>query len=241
MQEFATQVVDLLNGLIWGKILIWLLVGCGLYFTVRLGLIQFRHFGHTFSVLKGSRQSDDSGISSFQALCTSLAARVGTGNVAGVAVAITLGGPGAVFWMWAIALVGMATGFVEATLAQLFKIRDDKGQFRGGPAYYMEKGLGARWMGILFSIFLIIAFGFVFNSVQANTITGAMQGAFGVPTWISGIAVVILTALIIFGGLRSIARFSELAVPSWRWPTCCWRWASSCSTSANCRASWRWW
>ena len=211
--EFATQVVDLLNGLIWGKILIWLLVGCGLYFTVRLGLIQFRHFGHTFSVLKGSRQSDDSGISSFQALCTSLAARVGTGNVAGVAVAITLGGPGAVFWMWAIALVGMATGFVEATLAQLFKIRDDKGQFRGGPAYYMEKGLGARWMGILFSIFLIIAFGFVFNSVQANTITGAMQGAFGVPTWISGIAVVILTALIIFGGLRSIARFSELAVP----------------------------
>ncbi|EKJ8515426.1 alanine:cation symporter family protein [Pseudomonas aeruginosa] len=213
MQEFATQVVDLLNGLIWGKILIWLLVGCGLYFTVRLGLIQFRHFGHTFSVLKGSRQSDDSGISSFQALCTSLAARVGTGNVAGVAVAITLGGPGAVFWMWAIALVGMATGFVEATLAQLFKIRDDKGQFRGGPAYYMEKGLGARWMGILFSIFLIIAFGFVFNSVQANTITGAMQGAFGVPTWISGIAVVILTALIIFGGLRSIARFSELAVP----------------------------
>lgn len=112
-----------------------------------------------------------------------------------------------------IALVGMATGFVEATLAQLFKIRDDKGQFRGGPAYYMEKGLGARWMGILFSIFLIIAFGFVFNSVQANTITGAMQGAFGVPTWISGIAVVILTALIIFGGLRSIARFSELAVP----------------------------
>lgn len=111
MQEFATQVVDLLNGLIWGKILIWLLVGCGLYFTVRLGLIQFRHFGHTFSVLKGSRQSDDSGISSFQALCTSLAARVGTGNVAGVAVAITLGGPGAVFWMWAIALVGMATGY----------------------------------------------------------------------------------------------------------------------------------
>ncbi len=175
MQEFATQVVDLLNGLIWGKILIWLLVGCGLYFTVRLGLIQFRHFGHTFSVLKGSRQSDDSGISSFQALCTSLAARVGTGNVAGVAVAITLGGPGAVFWMWAIALVGMATGFVEATLAQLFKIRDDKGQFRGGPAYYMEKGLGARWMGILFSIFLIIAFGFVFNSVQANTITGAIS------------------------------------------------------------------
>ena len=213
MQDIANLVVDTLNGLIWGKILIWLLVGIGVYFTLRLKLIQFVHFGHTFSVLKGSRQADDSGISSFQALCTSLAARVGTGNVAGVAVAITLGGPGAIFWMWVIAMVGMATGFVEATLAQLFKTRDDNGQFRGGPAYYMEKGLNARWMGVLFSIFLIIAFGFVFNSVQANTISGALQGAFDVPLWASGIGLVILTALIIFGGLRSIARFSELAVP----------------------------
>ncbi|MBP8184974.1 MAG: alanine:cation symporter family protein [Pseudomonas sp.] len=213
MHAAANLVVDTLNGLIWGKILIWLLVASGVYFTLRLGLLQFRHFGHTFSVLKGSRQSDESGISSFQALCTSLAARVGTGNVAGVAVAITLGGAGAIFWMWVIALLGMATGFVEATLAQLFKIRDAKGQFRGGPAYYMERGLGARWMGVLFSIFLIIAFGFVFNAVQANTITGAMQGAFGVSTWLSGLAIVALTALIIFGGLRAIARFSELAVP----------------------------
>jgi len=147
MPEFATQIVDLLNGLIWGKILIWMLVGCGLLFTFRLGFIQFRHFGHAFGILKGSGKSDDSGISPFQALCTSLAARVGTGNVAGVAVAITLGGPGAVFWMWVIALVGMATGFVEATLAQLFKIRDDRGQYRGGPAYYMEKGLApAGWV-----------------------------------------------------------------------------------------------
>ncbi len=213
MQEIANQVVDLLNGLIWGKILIWLLAGAGVYFTLRLGVIQIRHFGHVFSVLRGSRHSDAAGISSFQALCTSLAARVGTGNIAGVAVAITLGGPGAICWMWVIALFGMATAFVEATLAQLFKIRDDNGQFRGGPAYYMERGLGARWMGVLFSIFLIIAFGFVFNSVQANTISGAMQGAFGIDTWISGVAVMLLTGLIIFGGLRSIARFSELAVP----------------------------
>ena len=137
MEAFANQVVDELNGLLWGKILIWLLVGCGIWFTLRLGFIQVRHLGHTFTVLRGSRQSDASGISSFQALCTSLAARVGTGNIAGVAVAITLGGPGAVFWMWVSALVGMATGFVEATLAQLFKQRDDKGQFRGGPAYYI--------------------------------------------------------------------------------------------------------
>ena len=178
MEALANQVVDLLNGLLWGKILIWLLVGTGIYFTLRLGFIQLRHFGHTFTVLRGSRQSDASGISSFQALCTSLAARVGTGNIAGVAVAITLGGPGAIFWMWVIALVGMATGFAEATLAQLFKQRDDKGQFRGGPAYYMEKGLGQRWAGTMFSIFLIIAFGFAFNSVQSNTIASAMVGAF---------------------------------------------------------------
>ena len=213
MQDIATQVVDLLNGLIWGKVLIWLLVACGVYFTLRLGFIQFRHFGHAFSILKGSRRSDESGISSFQALCTSLAARVGTGNVAGVAVAITLGGPGAIFWMWVIALLGMSTGFVEATLAQLFKTRDDRGQYRGGPAYYMEKGLNARWMGVLFSIFLIIAFGFVFNSVQANTISGALQGGFGMPEWLTGVVLVLVTALIIFGGLRAIARFSELAVP----------------------------
>ena len=213
MQDIATQVVDLLNGLIWGKVLIWLLVGSGVYFSVRLGFVQFRRFTHVFTVLRGSRNSDDAGISSFQALCTSLAARVGTGNIAGVAVAITLGGPGAIFWMWVIALVGMATGFVEATLAQLFKVRDGNGQFRGGPAYYMARGLNARWMGVLFSIFLIIAFGFVFNSVQANTISGAMQGAFGLPNWLSGVVVVLLTALIIFGGLRSIARFSEIAVP----------------------------
>ena len=227
METFANQVVDLLNGLLWGKVLIWLLVGCGIWFTLRLRFIQVRHLGHTFTVLRGSRQSDASGISSFQALCTSLAARVGTGNIAGVAVAITLGGPGAIFWMWVIALVGMATGFVEATLAQLFKIRDDKGQFRGGPAYYMEKGLGQRWAGTMFSIFLIIAFGFAFNSVQSNTITGAMVGAFGldmgsivvggnevgVAALAVGLAVTALTALIIFGGLRSIARFSEIAVP----------------------------
>ncbi|MDX9885533.1 alanine/glycine:cation symporter family protein [Thauera sp.] len=227
MEAFANEVVDLLNGLIWGRILIWLLVGCGIWFTLRLGFIQLRHLGHTFTVLRGSRQSDASGISSFQALCTSLAARVGTGNIAGVAVAITLGGPGAIFWMWVIALVGMATGFVEATLAQLFKQRDDKGQFRGGPAYYMEKGLGQRWAGTMFSIFLIIAFGFAFNSVQSNTISAAMVGAFGldmgtmnlagnevgVAALLIGVVVTLFTALIIFGGLRSIARFSEIAVP----------------------------
>ncbi|MCD8547192.1 MAG: alanine:cation symporter family protein [Aeromonadaceae bacterium] len=207
------NIVNFINDLMWGTVLVYLLIGVGLMFTVRLGFIQFRHFGHMFSVLRHSRVADTSGISSFQALCTGLAARVGTGNLAGVAVAIYLGGPGAIFWMWMIALIGMATAFVESTLAQLYKVKDDKGTYRGGPAYYMERGLGARWMGVMFSVFLILAFGLVFNAVQANSISAAMTEAFAVPAWVTGVALVLLTGLIIFGGIRAIARFSELVVP----------------------------
>lgn len=227
MQAHLAALIDGLNGVLWGWLLIWLLVGTGLYFTARLGAIQFVHFTHAFGVLRGSRHADSSGISSFQALCTSLAARVGTGNIAGVAVAITLGGPGAVFWMWIIALVGMATGFVEATLAQLFKVRDDNGQFRGGPAYYMARGLKAPWMGTLFSVFLILAFGFAFNSVQSNTIVSTLVSTFSLQWGVLnvagesvdlaslgiGLGLCVLTGLVIFGGLRSVARFSELVVP----------------------------
>nr|WP_282437190.1 sodium:alanine symporter family protein [Vibrio amylolyticus] len=202
-----------MNDLLWGSILVYLLVGIGIYFTVRLGFIQFRHFGHMFSVLKNSRKADNAGISSFQALCTSLAARVGTGNMAGVAVALTAGGPGAIFWMWLIAMLGMATSFAESTLAQLYKTRDNDGNYRGGPAYYMEKGLGMRWMGVLFSIFLIIAFGLVFNAVQANAIASAMNNAFGFEELYVGIAIVLISAFVIFGGIRKIARTAELIVP----------------------------
>ena len=205
--------IAMINDLMWGAVLIYLLIGVGIFFTFRLGFIQFRHFGHMFSVLRNSRKSDKAGISSFQALCTSLAARVGTGNLAGVAVAIYLGGPGAIFWMWLIAFIGMATAFVESTLAQLYKVKDEDGNYRGGPAYYMEKGLGARWMGVLFSLCLILAFGLVFNAVQANSISLAMNVAFGIPDWVSGLALVVLSGLIIFGGIRGIARFAELVVP----------------------------
>ncbi|MCG6275238.1 sodium:alanine symporter family protein [Vibrio vulnificus] len=208
-----TDLINLMNDLLWGSILVYLLVGVGIYFTVRLGFIQFRHFGHMFSVLKNSRKSDNAGISSFQALCTSLAARVGTGNMAGVAVALTAGGPGAIFWMWLIAMLGMATSFAESTLAQLYKTKDDDGNYRGGPAYYMEKGLGMRWMGVLFSIFLIIAFGLVFNAVQANSIANAMQNAFGWENAYVGVAIVVLSGVIIFGGIKRIARTAELIVP----------------------------
>ncbi|WP_425669094.1 alanine/glycine:cation symporter family protein [Vibrio owensii] len=208
-----TDLINLMNDLLWGSILVYLLVGVGIYFTVRLGFIQFRHFGHMFSVLKNSRKADKAGISSFQALCTSLAARVGTGNMAGVAVALTAGGPGAIFWMWLIAMLGMATSFAESTLAQLYKTKDDDGNYRGGPAYYMEKGLGMRWMGVLFSVFLIIAFGLVFNAVQANSIANAMSTAFGWDDLYVGIAVVALSAVVIFGGIKRIAKVAELVVP----------------------------
>nr|WP_202602121.1 alanine/glycine:cation symporter family protein [Photobacterium halotolerans] len=199
--------------MLWGSVLIYLLVGVGIYFTYLLGFIQFRHFVHMFTVMKNSRKSDAAGISSFQALCTSLAARVGTGNMAGVAVALTLGGPGAIFWMWLIAMLGMATAFAESALAQLYKTRDDDGNYRGGPAYYMEKGLGMRWMGVVFSIFLIIAFGLVFNAVQANSIAKAMNVAFGWQPVVVGMVLVALTGFIIFGGMRTIARTAEILVP----------------------------
>ncbi|WP_237467833.1 alanine/glycine:cation symporter family protein [Vibrio stylophorae] len=207
------QIIDLFNGLLWNSVLIYLLIGVGVYFTIRLGFIQFRHFGHMFKVMKNSRKADKSGISSFQALCTSLAARVGTGNMAGVAFALTAGGPGAVFWMWLIAMLGMATAFAESALAQLYKTRDEDGNYRGGPAYYMEKGLGMRWMGVLFSLFLILAFGMVFNAVQANSIADAMHQSFGVDAMWVGVALVILSGVIIFGGLRKVARTAELVVP----------------------------
>ncbi|MCA2016885.1 alanine:cation symporter family protein [Vibrio tritonius] len=208
-----TDLINLLNDLLWGSILVYLLVGVGIYFTLRLGFIQIRHFGHMFSVLKNSRKDDSAGISSFQALCTSLAARVGTGNMAGVAVALTAGGPGAIFWMWVTAMLGMATSYAESTLAQLYKTRDKDGNYRGGPAYYMEKGLGMRWMGVLFSVFLLIAFGLVFNAVQANSITNAIHTAFNYDEVYIGIAIVILAGFVIFGGIRKIARTAEIIVP----------------------------
>ncbi|PWI35323.1 sodium:alanine symporter family protein [Vibrio albus] len=208
-----TDIINLMNDLLWGSTLVYLLVGVGIYFTVSLKFIQFRHFRHIFTVLKNSRKADKAGVSSFQALCTSLAARVGTGNMAGVAVALTSGGPGAIFWMWLIAMLGMATSFAESTLAQLYKTRDDSGNYRGGPAYYMEKGLGMRWMGVLFSVSLIWAFGLVFNAVQANSIASAMETALSIDPVYTGLLIMILSGAVIFGGMRSIARTAEIIVP----------------------------
>ena len=208
-----TAIIGFLNTIFWGYILIYGLLAVGLFFTVRLGFLQFRHFPEFIRSVLRSPEQDSGGITPFQALCTSLASRVGTGNLAGVAVAIALGGPGAIFWMWMVALVGMATAFAESTLAQLYKVRDEHGQLRGGPAFYIARGLKAPWAATLFSLCLILAFGLVFNAVQSNSIAEAMQGAFQVPKLVTGGAVALLAAVIIFGGIRTIARVAEYIVP----------------------------
>jgi AGCS family alanine or glycine:cation symporter len=207
------DIINSISGLLWGHILIYLLIAAGLFFTVKLKFIQFVQFPHMIKVMFNSRQCDKNGISSFQAFCTSLAARVGTGNMAGVAVALYLGGAGAIFWMWLIALIGMATSFAESTLAQAYKTRDEHGNFRGGPAYYMEYGLGKRWMGVIFSLCLILAFGLVFNAVQSNSIAAAFEVAFGIPNYVVGLLLVVGSGIIIFGGLKTISRFADMVVP----------------------------
>ncbi|AIY06331.1 sodium:alanine symporter [Planococcus sp. PAMC 21323] len=206
-----TWFVDNVNTLLWTYILIALLMGLGLYFTVRTRFVQIRLFGEMFRVIT-EKKDGDSGISAFQAFTISTASRVGTGNITGVALAIAIGGPGAVFWMWMVAIIGMATAFVESTLAQVYKVRDGE-QFRGGPAYYMEKALGNRKLGIVFAILLTLAFGFIFNSVQSNTIAQSFEDVFNIPDWSIGIGLVLLTAIVIFGGVKRIARVTQVVVP----------------------------
>ncbi len=209
-------IIDFLNTIFWGYVLIYGLLAVGIYFTIRLGFQQIVHFGEMFRVVRSAPQTDKEGITPIQALATSLASRVGTGNIAGVAVALTLGGPGAIFWMWMVALVGMATAYSESTLAQLYKTHGPDGEagvYRGGPAFYIARGLGMPWLGSIFSACLILSFGLVFNAVQANSIAEAMQGGFGVPKIVSGLVVAGLTAVVIFGGIRKIAQVAEYIVP----------------------------
>lgn len=208
------NIIGAVNDLLWGSVLIYLLLGAGLFFTIRTRFVQFRRFGMAFKTMLGSRTTtSDDQVSAFQAFCTSLAARIGTGNMAGVAVAMYLGGPGAIFWMWLIALLGMSTSFAENILAQAYKTNNGDGTFRGGPAYYIEKALGQRWLGIAFSISLIIAFGFAFNSVQSNSIAAAFSG-YGIPAEAIGLGLAMVSGLVIFGGIRSIAKVAEMIVPA---------------------------
>ena len=204
-----------INDLLWTYILIIMLLGCAIWFTIRTRFVQFhmlkemiRLLGDSTSKTKGNSHH----VSSFQAFAISLASRVGTGNLAGVATAISIGGPGAVFWMWIIALLGASSAFVESTLAQLYKVRG-KDSYIGGPAYYMKRGLKQPWMGIVFAILIIFTFAFSFNTVQSNTICAAFEQAFQVNNTLMGIILTGLTVLIIFGGIQRIAKVSSIIVP----------------------------
>ena len=215
MIETIHNWVNNINGPLWEG-LIFLLVGTGIFFTLATGFVQFRLLGRSVKEMLGGRKAGDDphGITPFQAFVTGLASRVGVGNIAGVAIAISLGGPGAVFWMWVTALIGMSSAFAESSLAQLFKIRDHKnGHFRGGPAYYITQGLKQKWLGVLFAISLIFCFGLVYEAVQANSIVAAAEVAWGWNKHAVGVALVIFTAPIIFGGIRRVSRVAEAMVP----------------------------
>ena len=213
--EILYRWIDGINDVLWSYLLVALLLGCAVWFTLRRRGVQFRMLGEMVRVLGESAGSGPRGerhVSSFQAFAVSLASRVGTGNLAGVATAIAVGGPGAVFWMWVIALLGASSAFVESTLAQLYK-RKGRDSYIGGPAYYMERGLGKRWMGVLFAVLISVTFGFAFNSVQSNTICAAWEGAFGFDHHWVGAGLALLTLLVIFGGIHRIARVSGVVVP----------------------------
>ena len=217
------EIITSINDVIWSYVLIVALVGCGVWFTIKTHFVQFRMVGEMLRLLTDSAvdtvsdQVKEPGvknknISSFQAFAVSVATRVGTGNLAGVATAIAIGGPGAVFWMWLIALMGSATAFVESTLAQLYK-QKHKDSFIGGPAYYIQRGLKQRWMAVLFAVLITCQFGLSNNSIQANTICGAMQEAFGwSPVWV-GSVLAVLALFIVFGGIQRIAFVSAMLVP----------------------------
>ena len=214
MKELETMINTIGNALSdW--LLIPMLLIAAVWFTIRTRGVQFRMVGEMCRLLVGrepGKKGRDS-VSPLQAFMVSIASRVGTGNLAGVATAIVLGGPGAVFWMWLIALIGASSAFIESTLAQLFKVSDGNGNFRGGPAYYILHGIGSKVWAATFAVLIAITFGLAYNSVQSNTIAEAFNTSWGIPTWVSAISVTILSMIIICGGLRSIARFSQWVVP----------------------------
>lgn len=213
--ETITQWITSINDVLWTYILVIMLLGCAVWFTIKTRFVQFRMFKEMVRLLGDSTskaEGKEHHISSFQAFAVSLASRVGTGNLAGVATAITVGGPGAVFWMWLIALLGSSSAFIESTLAQLYKVQG-KTSYIGGPAYYMKKGLKQPWMGVLFAILIIFTFAFAFNTVQSNTICAAFEQAFQFDHVTMGIILTVLTLMIIFGGIQRIAKVSSIIVP----------------------------
>lgn len=217
--DFATEIVAAINSVLWGPYcLIPLLVGTGVYFTFKLRLVQIRFFMKACRLVFGGikifgKEAGKDGMSSFQSLATAIAGQVGTGNLAGVATAIAMGGPGAIFWMWIAAFFGMATIFVEAVLAQLYKTKDKVGHTTGGPAFYIQNGLNCRPLAVFFAICIIVALGFVGNMVQSNSISAAFATAFAIPEWFCGVFIVMLVGFTVVGGVRRIAYTTEKLVP----------------------------
>lgn len=214
--EFLENIVAFANDILWSYALVVMLIALGLWFSLRTGFVQLRLFREMIRLLKEGTSHDGghAHISSFQAFCISTASRVGVGNIAGIAIAIMTGGPGAIFWMWVIAVIGAASGFTESTLAQIYKVRDPKTfGFRGGPAYYIRNCLGSRKAAALFAVLISVTFGLCFNSVQSNTIAISLNTTFGVDRSIVGLFLTVLSAVVIFGGLQRIAHLSSWLVP----------------------------
>jgi AGCS family alanine or glycine:cation symporter len=204
--------VSTLNSYIWSPALIYLCLGVGLYFSIRTRFMQVRGFGEMIRLMFAGKSSA-AGVSSFQALTMSLGGRVGVGNISGVATAIAMGGPGAVFWMWTVAFLGASTAYVESTLGQIYKEKDSNGQYRGGPAFYIEKAMGQKWYAMIFAVVTVVATGFLLPGVQANSIAVSFDNAWGVPTMATAACIVVVLGLIIFGGVKRIALFAEIVVP----------------------------
>ena len=217
--ETLNSIIGQINNILWSYVLIALLILSGLLYTIRTGFAQGRLLGDMVALITGKLSSLRDGekkvagqVTGFQAFCIAVASHVGTGNLAGVAIAVAVGGPGALFWMWVIALLGGATSLIENTLAQTYKVKEGNG-FRGGPSYYMEKALGQKTLGYIFSVIVIVTFAFVFNTVQANTIAQAFETTFNMSSVVAGVILAALTALIIFGGLNRIANVVSFMVP----------------------------
>lgn len=220
--QTITQINDILNGFIWGPIMLVFFLFVGLMFTLRTKLFQVVHIKDWLDITilsvfkkdtKARRTNDKHSISQFQSLCTALAATIGVGNISGVAVAITLGGPGAIFWMWLSAFLGMMTNFAEKTLGIKYRYKNEKGSWIGGAMVYIEKGLGWKWLAVIFSIFCVLASFGIGNMAQGNEIANGLNNSFGIPNWVTGLAVMIIAALVILGGIKRIAAVAEKVVP----------------------------
>ncbi len=211
--ELITNINSTVNGIVWGPPMLILLVGTGIILTFRLKALQFSNLLYAHKMIFKKNEGVEGDITNYQALTTALAATIGTGNIAGVATAIAAGGPGAVFWMWVTGLVGMATKYAEAVLAVKYREKDKRGEMAGGPMYYIEKGLGLKWLAVLFAFFgAIAAFG-IGNMVQANSVADAIYTTFGVQHWITGLILVIFTGIVLLGGIKSIGKVTAYIVP----------------------------